>query len=529
MQTMMPESLAEIYPRCCSIMESTALQGLLADTDGESGPEKFSGTLAAILPPSSPHAYLADLARLEWAAHLAAKAPQIARDGIPGLIVNPTLSLLEVAWRDLPGLFNGADPGGRCLRQEQDHILIWPEPAAGTVRVRQATDRDLLALKIAVEELDPRQIARCEDITLARLEDTIEQAVEAGILLKPQSLLTRGGGAEMIDPGLAPFQTTPVFTLQWHITQACDLSCRHCYDRSGRSPVSLEAGLAVLDDLYDFCRRRHVRGQVSFTGGNPLLHPRFSELYRAAAERGLMTAVLGNPAAPEVLAEICAICRPEFYQVSLEGLAEHNDYIRGPGHFKRVLAFLAELRAADIYSMVMTLTRDNLDQVIPLADVLRDKTDLFTFNRLSMVGEGASLQTPAREEYAAFLEDYLKAAAENPVMGRKDNLINIVLERQGREPFGGCAGYGCGAAFNFVSLLADGEVHACRKFPSPIGNLARQRLADIYDSQAAAAYRRGPAACHDCRLWQVCRGCPAVTFSYGLDVFTERDPCCFIR
>ena len=33
------------------------------------------------------------------------------------------------------------------------------------------------------------------------------------------------------------------------------------------------------------------------------------------------------------------------------------------------------------------------------------------------------------------------------------------------EPFGGCTGFGCGAAFNFMAVLPDGEVHACRKVP----------------------------------------------------------------
>lgn len=54
-------------------------------------------------------------------------------------------------------------------------------------------------------------------------------------------------------------------------------------------------------------------------------------------------------------------------------------------------------------------------------------------------------------------------------MGLKDNLFNLVLAEGGEAPFGGCTGNGCGAAFNFVTLLSDGEVHACRKFPSPLG------------------------------------------------------------
>jgi sulfatase maturation enzyme AslB (radical SAM superfamily) len=143
------------------------------------------------------------------------------------------------------------------------------------------------------------------------------------------------------------------------------------------------------------------------------------ELYRAAAELGFVTAILGNPSTREQMEQLIDIQMPSFFQVSLEGLQEHNDKIRGTGHFERVIAFLSILRELGIYSMVMlTLTKDNVDQVIPLAAFLRDKTNTFNFNRLAMVGEGSNLKLPSKEQYEAFLKDYLNAGE----LGNKDNL-----------------------------------------------------------------------------------------------------------
>jgi len=110
----------------------------------------------------------------------------------------------------------------------------------------------------------------------------------------------------------------------------------------------------------------------------------------------------------------------------------------------------------------------------------------------------------------------------------KNNLINILYLRKQKAFFGGCAGYGCGAAFNFVTLLPDGEVHACRKFPSLIGNLFEQSLAEIYDSEPARRYRAGSEACRSCAIRPVCGGCLASAYSHHLDVFKDRDPYCFI-
>jgi selenobiotic family peptide radical SAM maturase len=411
----------------------------------------------------------------------------------------------------------------------EEFILVWKDPVTGEVRIRPASRDDLIALKIAVEGIDPNEAARIGNTHVSSINALLKHAVEAGILLAPPSKIKRENGFPRgldIDES---FLTAEVFSLQWHVTQACDLRCKHCYDRTDRSQMPLDKAIAVLDDLHDFCRTRFVSRQVSFSGGNPFLYPHLSEIYRAASDRGFAVAILGNPVGRPRLEEIMEIEKPVFFQVSLEGLKEHNDFIRGAGHFDRTMRFLDLLRDSGIYSMVMlTLTRDNLDQVIPLAGLLNGNTDLFNFNRLSMVGEGANLRLPAGKEYAAFLGRYLEETGENPVMGLKDNLINILRYRKGMDPFGGCTGHGCGAAFNFVTLLPDGEVHACRKFPSRIGSIFESSLSEIYDSEPARRYRAGCRACSACAIRPVCGGCLAIAYSYELDIFEERDPFCFI-
>jgi radical SAM protein with 4Fe4S-binding SPASM domain len=112
-------------------------------------------------------------------------------------------------------------------------------------------------------------------------------------------------------------------------------------------------------------------------------------------------------------------------------------------------------------------------------------------------------------------------------LGWKDNLINVALLRRGRPSFAGCTGHGCGAAFDFVALLPDGEVHACRKFPSRIGSVCESGLDALYASPEAQRYRAGSQACRACRLRPSCGGCMAVTYGRGLMPLRDRDPDCF--
>jgi selenobiotic family peptide radical SAM maturase len=319
------------------------------------------------------------------------------------------------------------------------------------------------------------------------------------------------------------------FTLQWHLTNACELACAHCYDRSKNAVLPFGQALAIVDSLEAFCAAHEVSASVILSGGNPIFYPWFFELYEELHRRGIALAILGNPIPEATLARIVRIALPRYYQVSLEGLPPHDDRVRGAGHFASVLPFLDTLRAAGVRASVMTtLTADNLEQVIPLARMLDGKVSSMTWNRLCQTGNGADLQLPERERYGEFLVEYLAARRQLPFLRLKDNLFNILLHELGRPLSGGCTGFGCGAAFNFFALLPTGEAHACRKYPSPIGSATESTIEEIYFGERAARYRRGSSACAGCPIRAQCGGCPGVVQCRGGDPFTDLDPYCFM-
>ncbi|MFW5861844.1 MAG: thio(seleno)oxazole modification radical SAM maturase SbtM [Spirochaetota bacterium] len=522
------ERVQSIFPVTLSLLgnrHEEMLTGLAGELDEHSPLETFIHLLQRIDAPG----YLNDLARLELVYNEVRKI-QLHKDTvIENFTINPSLKVIELQYTNLHSLLlkaGSSDADAPAAGRVIYLVLVHPENNA--VRVFTAENTDLLAMKILEEGLDPDRTARQFGIATGEMDRVFWTAADRGVLIEPSSEIRRSFKAR--DENNKPVENvSDFFTIQWHITQVCDMHCRHCYDRSDRSPLTLERGIEILDELRLFCKEKKVRGQITFTGGNPLMHPDFFSFYREAAHRGFTLAILGNPASRETIQKIMEIQKPVLYQVSLEGQREHNDYIRGTGSYQRAIDFLQVLSEFAIQSSVMlTLTAHNVDQVIPLARELQGKADAFTYNRLAPFGEGSRLLSVAPERYHSFLHEYLEEARSTPVMGLKDNLLNIELSRNGMDTFGGCAGYGCGAAFNFVALLPDGEVHACRKFPSMLGNINETAFSDIYDSTLAEQYRRGPEECADCSLAPVCRGCPAVASGMGKDIFREKDPYCFM-
>ncbi|MFZ2197382.1 MAG: thio(seleno)oxazole modification radical SAM maturase SbtM [Thermodesulfovibrionales bacterium] len=530
MSRMAGRRLDEIIPVCASLIREAAGERVINALLPEGQPEEIIRVLERYAAEGSLPAYLPDLGRLELTIVQTREAGRVDWEAPEQRKVNPTLNVVDLSWRGLPLLLNKCRTIAEFQPERgEESVFVWVDPRTREVRIETASPEDLLPLKIVVEGTDIRDAAKAGGVAVSAIETSLTRAIRKGLILAPLSKVRRNDGFPLGKQIGPEFLISDVFTLQWHITQACDLRCKHCYDRSARPDLSLKEAYRILDDLFDFCRRKAVQGQVSFSGGNPFLHPDFKKIYSAAAERGFALAILGNPVQREQLQEVVEIEKPVFFQVSLEGLERHNDLVRGEGHFQRTLGFLDTLREIRVYSMVMlTLTKDNMSQVIPLAGILRDRTDLFTFNRLALFGEGKNLMLPSPEEFRDFLSEYLEASRSNPVMALKDNLFNILHHQEGEPFFGGCAGYGCGAAFNFLALLPDGEVHACRKLPSLIGNITGKRLEDIYDSDQARRYRAGCSACSECPIRPVCGGCLAVASSLGLDPFGEKDPYCFI-
>jgi len=513
-------SIEDVYPRCVSALGKEKWAELFKEAaDYTQVPDTIA---TAVGVPQ----YAADLARVELAKYEAATAPRPTTEGITEAVINPTLKAVEVSHRHLPQWVNegkGPEPEAGT-----EVVLAWRGPRTGRLYVRAASSRDLLVLKMLAEGIPAADVASAGKLSVGAVERAVFRAADSGLVITPPSLIRRPDDFPQgeIEPGR--FRESGSFTLQWHLTQACDLHCAHCYDRSDRKPLPLDKAYEILAQLRQFCTDRRVEGQVSLSGGNPLLYPHFFEVYARAVELGFEVGVMGNPTSRAMLQRMIDIEMPSFYQISLEGLEERNDAVRGKGHFKRSLEFLKLLKDMGISNMVMlTLTADNVDDVIPLGLKLEGLADSFNFNRLSQVGEGASLRLPDKERLREFLKEYLDTSREHTHMRLKDNLFNILLRQEGLPPDGGCTGFGCGAAFNFVTVLPDGEVHACRKFPSLIGNLYENTLAEIYDSPTAERYRRGCAECEPCPIRPVCGGCLAVSHGLGIDALTQKDRCCF--
>ena len=177
--------------------------------------------------------------------------------------------------------------------------------------------------------------------------------------------------SEAIIPATTPAATesgdlgAPLY-VAWQITNECNLACLHCIEESGpgkafRDELSREQVLGVLAQLLD-----QEVPYLSFSGGEPMVHPHFFEMVEYVCTRGgqLKIETNGHFLTPEN----CE--RPQrlgvkAVQVSFDGATRETfNKMRVRGEFNTALDGTRNLRAAGVpIEINYSPTRFNIHEI----------------------------------------------------------------------------------------------------------------------------------------------------------------------
>lgn len=346
-------------------------------------------------------------------------------------------------------------------------------------------------------------------------------------------------------------KTTPApmeewFSFQWHITDACDQRCRHCYiygQDASKQPeaMSWEQMQLVLQNCEDFCQVSHQRPCFYLTGGDPLLHPDFWRLAELLHKKKYPFVILGNPF--HLTPKVCRRLRKLGcirYQLSIDGTEETHDWFRREGSYRETLARIPMLRKAKITTAVMTTVSSvNLAQVPAIADAAVEAgADIYAFARFCPTAQGES-NGISPLEYRQLLETCAKKfhglieSGCKTQFAKKDHLWVLYDYERGRfkpaqDAVPGAIYGGCHCGTTHLTILPNGDVYACRRVPeSKVGNALETPLRRMWMT-TIAPYRELSRfeKCASCELLSWCRGCPAVAKATNGSYYSP-DPQCW--
>jgi len=294
--------------------------------------------------------------------------------------------------------------------------------------------------------------------------------------------------AEAVPPGGAVPSATPAATgsgdldaplyIAWQVTNECDLACLHCIEESG-------PGKAFRDELSEsqtFAFLEQVAAEqvpyMSFSGGEPTLHPRFFEMTAYLCERQTQLKIETN--AHTLTGEGCERLKRlgvKAVQVSLDGATRETfNRMRVRGDFDRALKGIGHLRSAGVpIEINYSPTRFNIHEIGRAVDLAWELgAESFYTGRTMYTGNAVKTWhrlAPSEEQYTAFFATLHAKAAEYAgrmrVHFHEMGLLEELRYRL-RHP----------AALLIV--LPNGLVKLINALPFVCGDLRRQSLEEVW-------------------------------------------------
>jgi len=272
-----------------------------------------------------------------------------------------------------------------------------------------------------------------------------------------------------------------VENLYLEITRRCNEHCVHCYipEEQRRS-----GSFMPLDDAKNYLNQAKELGvwQISFTGGEPFLHPQIAEILEYARKKDFIISILSNlsllkahhiPLLKRVI--------PSQIQVSLYSLnAEVHDSITGlTGSFNKTMASLNMCIENDIPVQIncpiVKQNKNDFTQVLDWAKQygIKANTDFYIMAQTDYSLKNLENTLPKKDVKEVF----------STLLKNDDELRNGILDsfNNSSKELLNTEQHICGAGNNTLFISATGKVSPCATWQSfELGDLKQDSLSDIY-------------------------------------------------
>src|SRR4051794_18262406 len=308
----------------------------------------------------------------------------------------------------------------------------------------------------------------------------------------------------------------PIYAV-WELTLKCDLACRHCGSRAGRTrPDELTTA-----ECLDLVRQMAELGvlEVTVIGGEAYLHEDWLLIIEAIRRAGMQCSMTtGGRGMTAERARAATGAGLQSVSISLDGREATHDRLRGvTGSYRAALAAAANLRAAGV--PVSVNTQINKLSMSELPDVLETAIGLgvHAWQIALTVAMGRAADAP---EVLLQPEDLLELFPLLARLKTRCTEAGVVLWPGNNVGYfgpyesvlrGGANGRGhgasCGAGCTTLGIEADGAIKGCPSLqtqPWTGGNIRDASLRDIWERAAPLRYMRDRTVDD---LWGYCRGC----------------------
>jgi len=267
------------------------------------------------------------------------------------------------------------------------------------------------------------------------------------------------------------FKNYKPFLVVLILTKKCNLNCKYCTEnkKQASNPLTKEEWLSVIDDL-------HTLGVplLSFSGGEPLLHPHLLEIARYAKKKGFMLNLNTNGTlitkrnAKEIVNSFDTI------RVSLNGIGSLHDEISGiSGTYKKVVrgisCLTSQKKGKTKMGINFVVTKTNEKHAKELAKDFKNKVGFITFLPQFSFIQDCYIKPKKLSHEVKSVQRHLHADMKS---GNTPAFINNVSLKFSKQ--------NCDAGKLYFQIFPGGGVSICPFYTKRFGFLKKHSIIQIY-------------------------------------------------
>ena len=289
-----------------------------------------------------------------------------------------------------------------------------------------------------------------------------------------------------------------------HLTNTCNLSCSYCYRNSSPKVATKYFGDAFNSFLSECAPILSKSPKITFSGGEPLMHPDFRSVVEHAGSLGFSCQLLTNGMLIDDEFASWLVDRFAYIKISLDGATEQTHAkTRGVGSFSSALRGLERLAHAKSAAE---------SKVVLQAQVTMNTTNMAEAKHLrAQLPSGVSIRvTPLMPMGRGVTEgEYLSSDEFYEVSSDLSGGMTETSLINGQRTFG------CYAGEAHISVSDSGDVYPCHLFHKStfrMGNIFRNDVSDIFYGEKMTEFASSMdvevnnSRCSSCDFRYLCGG-----------------------
>ncbi|MBC8434899.1 radical SAM protein [archaeon] len=282
------------------------------------------------------------------------------------------------------------------------------------------------------------------------------------------------------------------FIAHLHINLSCNLTCKHCsiVQHARKKKISnlfsKEDILSAIDEI-----SKVGTPIVSVIGGEPMLDKNTEEFGKRIKSKGMYSILTTNGTflteerAKKVVESFDCV------RISVDGLKETHDLIRGKGNFEKTLRGIEYLnsfnkRNKSKIMLNFVVQKDNEKEMEAVQEFFKDKCEGVTF-------------IPHSTSNGIYHSKNIDSSWKNLNMNKKTGNTDDFISGKPSLELGKLY---CDGGRSKISILPNGDVSPCLLTFNKMGNLSKKGLKSILNSEKPESLKKSIKNCEGC--YNVC-------------------------